>query len=91
MTRDTSENRRYSDPTAPGGDKYCACGCKLELPFTVNRKTKEKVYRKNRIYASRLCKDRMRNHQRYERQKQATALAIQILENQGYQVQKGGK
>lgn len=60
--------------------KLCPCGCGQEIGA-----------RKGKKWATDLCRYRARNHQRYERQKQATALAIQILETQGYQVKKGGK
>lgn len=92
MISDTSEKGRNADSTQSRDPKshLCRCGCGQELPFIINKKTKEKIYRSNAIYASRRCKDRMRNHQRYDRQKQATALAIQILENQGYEIRKRG-
>lgn len=77
MISETLEKGRNADPTKPGGEiRLCLCGCGKKVP------------RKNAIYASRLCKDRVRNHQRYDRQKQATELAIKILENQGYEVKK---
>ncbi len=61
------------------GQNYnkCPCGCDRCFPSKGNRK-----------YFSRQCKDRIRNRQRYERQKEAIDLAIKILIHAGYKVVK---
>ncbi len=55
----------------------CPCGCGENVKGRLNKK-----------YASPLCRYRIRNRQRYERQKEAIDLAIKILIHAGYKVVK---
>lgn len=57
--------------------KLCACGCGKEIGN-----------RKNKKFASAACRYRFRDGLRYQRQKEATVLAIKILTDQGFECTK---